>query len=61
MVEELQNALQTKIEIKFIEKQAGDVDQTHADIAKANAYFGYQPKVSFKQGVAEFVNWFKKR
>lgn len=61
MVEELQNALQTKIEIQFIEKQAGDVDQTHADIAKANAYFGYQPKVSFKQGVAEFVNWFKKR
>ncbi|HRG67899.1 MAG TPA: GDP-mannose 4,6-dehydratase [Saprospiraceae bacterium] len=61
MVEELQNALQTKIEIKFIEKQAGDVDQTHADIAKANVYFGYQPKVSFKQGVAEFVKWFKKR
>lgn len=59
MVQELQTALQTKINIEFIEKQAGDVDQTHADITKATCYFGYKPKVSFPQGVLEFVNWFK--
>lgn len=59
MVHELENALQTKLNIQFQDKQAGDVDQTHADISKAATVFGYKPKVSFQQGVLEFVKWFR--
>jgi len=59
MVHELETALQTKVTIQFKDKQAGDVDQTHADISKAASVFGYKPKVSFQQGVLEFVKWYK--
>ncbi|WP_421921119.1 GDP-mannose 4,6-dehydratase [Marinifilum sp.] len=40
--------------------QAGDVDQTYADITKAQNLIGYDPKVSFKEGMSFFVDWFKR-
>ncbi|MBK8483311.1 MAG: GDP-mannose 4,6-dehydratase [Saprospiraceae bacterium] len=60
MVRGLEVALDKKIPIKYIEKQAGDVDQTHASIQKAADYFGYKPQVSFEQGIKQFVDWYRK-
>lgn len=39
--------------------QPGDVDLTYADISKASNLIGYQPQISFKQGVEIFVEWLK--
>ncbi|MEK7068477.1 MAG: NAD-dependent epimerase/dehydratase family protein [Patescibacteria group bacterium] len=39
----------------------GDVRHTHADIAAARRLLGYRPKVSFKEGLARTVAWYKKR
>ena len=41
--------------------QAGDVSITYADISKAKEVLGYEPKITMEQGVANYVNWFKKR
>jgi len=38
-------------------RRAGDVDMSLADIAAAREGFGYEPVVSFEQGLAETVAW----
>lgn len=40
-------------------KLAADVIRTFADISKAQALLGYQPKVSVEEGVAAFWDWYK--
>ena len=59
MVAALEHALGRKLSLNFIDKQPGDVEQTHADVSKANSLFGYKPKVSLNDGVEQFVNWFR--
>ncbi len=59
MARAVEQALGKPLEIKFLEKQPGDVEQTHADISKANRLFGYQPSVSLPEGVRRFVAWYK--
>jgi UDP-glucuronate 4-epimerase len=39
--------------------QPGDVTSTFADISKLNALTGYAPKVSFDEGAARFVEWWR--
>lgn len=39
--------------------QPGDVQQTYADITKAQQLLGYQPKTSFKEGLTQFVAWYQ--
>lgn len=43
----------------FREMQPGDVYQTYADTQDLFAATGYQPKVGVKEGVAEFVAWYR--
>lgn len=38
--------------------QKGDVYRTHADISKARKELGYDPKVSIKEGLQAFADWF---
>ena len=58
MVKAVEQALGQPLEINFLEKQPGDVEQTHADIRKANALLGYQPSISLLEGVRRFVEWY---
>lgn len=44
--------------INRLPMQAGDVDQTYADISRAKELIGYNPKVSFEEGIKRFVQWF---
>lgn len=43
----------------FREMQPGDVYQTYADTQDLFKSTGYTPKITVKEGVAEFVSWFK--
>jgi UDP-glucuronate 4-epimerase len=45
--------------VDVIEKQKGDVDVTYADISKAQRELGYDPKVSFEEGIQRFCEWYK--
>jgi nucleoside-diphosphate-sugar epimerase len=47
--------------IRSMPMQAGDVNQTYADITKARELLGYAPKVSFDEGMKLFVEWFTNR
>jgi len=39
--------------------QPGDVPQTFADISKARALLGYDPKTQIEEGLHRFVEWFQ--
>jgi UDP-glucuronate 4-epimerase len=41
-------------------EQAGDVRQTFANITRARSELGYEPKVSFKDGIARYVEWYRR-
>ena len=45
--------------IKQLPRQPGDVDRTFADVSKAKKLIGYNPKISFKEGIENFVEWYK--
>jgi UDP-glucuronate 4-epimerase len=40
--------------------QPGDVPLTYADISKAQARLGYQPRVKVEKGIPLFIDWFRK-
>ena len=37
--------------------RVGDIRHCHADLTKARRVLGYEPKVSFDEGIREFLNW----
>ncbi len=57
MVKALEKALNRPIAIEWLDKQPGDVEQTHADVRKAADWCGYWPEVSLDEGVRRFVDW----
>jgi len=58
-ISEIESALGIEAKKNFREMQAGDVYKTFADTEDLFEATGYKPKVGVKQGVAEFVNWYK--
>jgi UDP-glucuronate 4-epimerase len=60
MVELLEAALGKKAVIDRQPLQPGDVPITFADISRARAKLGYNPRVKFEQGIKLFAEWFLK-
>lgn len=44
---------------KFIEMQAGDVFETHADVSALEKKIKYKPNTNIKDGIKEFIDWYK--
>lgn len=57
MIETIETVLGTKAIRNRLPMQAGDVDQTYADIGKAKSILGYAPTISFEEGVRRYVRW----
>lgn len=47
--------------IKQLPMQPGDVDKTYASIEKAKNLIGYEPTISFEEGIKRFIDWYKKQ
>lgn len=43
----------------MLPEQPGDVERTCADISKAKELLGYNPKVTFEEGIARTTAWYK--
>lgn len=54
----IEAALSKKARIRNLAQQAGEVPITLADISKARAILGYQPRVSIEEGIPLFVRWY---
>ena len=60
LVELLEHSLGRKAILDRQPPQPGDVPITFADIAKARAQLGYDPKVKIEEGIPRFVEWFRR-
>jgi len=58
-IEALETSLGMIAEKELLPLQPGDVPDTYADVDDLVEEFGYKPSMSVKQGVANFVNWYK--
>jgi len=57
LVELLEQSLGLKAVIRSKPMQAGDVPITFANVDKARAMLGYQPRIKIEQGIPLFVQW----
>ncbi len=53
--------LGTDIVPKFLEERRGDIKHSNADITKARELLGYEPLLSFEEGISLTVDWYRKR
>ena len=58
-IEALEASLGIRAEKELLPIQPGDVPDTYADVDDLVAEFDYMPSMSVKQGVLNFVKWYK--
>jgi UDP-glucuronate 4-epimerase len=59
-IETLETALGKKAQKNLLPLQAGDVPDTYADVSALTADVGYLPTTGLKDGIEQFVGWYKK-
>ena len=57
LVETLEELLNKKAQKNFLPMQPGDVLSTYADTSETYRDYGFEPKVSMKEGLSRFVDW----
>ncbi|MFL3025772.1 MAG: GDP-mannose 4,6-dehydratase [Candidatus Neomarinimicrobiota bacterium] len=55
----IENELNKKAIINFKPMQSGDVKETFADITESKEKLGFEPKITIKEGISKFVEWYK--
>lgn len=58
IVSEIENNLGIKANKKIIPLIPGVMKETYGDISKARKMLGYNPKVSIKEGIKNFIDWY---
>ncbi len=58
LIEAIEQALGKKAVIERLPEQQGDMPLTCADIDKARALLGYNPRVKISEGIPKFVEWY---
>jgi UDP-glucose 4-epimerase len=59
LIQSLNKLLGTSIEPIFAPPRPGDIQHSRADISKAGELLGYEPVVSFSEGLARTFAWFQ--
>jgi UDP-glucuronate 4-epimerase len=54
----MENAFGKEAEKEFLPMQAGDVKATYADTSPLEAWVGFKPQTSLKEGVQKFAAWY---
>ncbi|RRB00975.1 SDR family NAD(P)-dependent oxidoreductase [Larkinella rosea] len=59
LIKLIEQSIGEQARINRLPMQAGDVQQTYADITKASQLIGYQPAIQIEEGVRRFVEWYR--
>ena len=59
-IAELEKAMGCEAKKEYLPMQPGDVYQTNADTSLLEKEIGYKPRVRLPEGIAKFVEWYKK-
>lgn len=55
----IEEALGREADINRLPEQPGDVPVTYADISRARRLLGYRPEFPVRQGIVQFVEWYR--
>lgn len=58
LIEIIERTLGKKAVINRMPEQPGDVPLTYADISKAKAQLGYDPRTKIAEGIPRFLDWY---
>ncbi|MEM8509772.1 MAG: NAD-dependent epimerase/dehydratase family protein [Bacteroidota bacterium] len=58
-INEIEKNLNTKAKMKMLPIQPGDIERTWANVEGLIKDYGYSPKTTLKDGIKEYVTWFK--
>jgi len=56
----LENCLGKKAQKVYLDMQPGDVIMTYADVADLEKAIGFKPETPIEEGLAKFVEWYRK-
>ena len=59
ILEILRELLNTDIQANYTDDRPGDVKHSLAEITRAKELIGYEPQVSFEQGLRMVIDWYK--
>ncbi len=59
LFDQIRELLGVSCEPEFGPRRAGDVDHSQADISRAHALIGYEPVVTFEEGLRRTVAWYQ--
>lgn len=59
LISSLEKALGKKAQLRHLPMQAGDVENTYADIEYSQEKLGYIPKTTLQDGIPKFIDWYK--
>ena len=59
LAEEIRDMLAPDLELTYSERHDADAEHTHADTAKAAELLDYEPTHTIREGVDEFVDWYR--
>ena len=55
----IESELKITAKKEFLPMQKGDVSRTFSDIEKAKKLLGYNPQVSVREGIKNFIEWYR--
>lgn len=58
-IETLEEIIGIEAKKEYLPMQPGDVYQTYADVSELEKNFNFKPQTSIKEGLTEFVNWYR--
>ncbi|AGB39027.1 SDR family oxidoreductase [Natronococcus occultus] len=59
LAELIRDELAPDLEIEYAAAREADAEHTHADVGKARALLGYDPSTTIREGVREFIRWYR--
>jgi len=57
MIQTIEEILEKKAKIKYLEMQLGDAPKTYSDNSSSRYFLNYSPKISFKSGLNFYFNY----
>ncbi|WP_319371119.1 GDP-mannose 4,6-dehydratase [uncultured Ilyobacter sp.] len=61
MIKTIEKVVGIEAKINRLPMQPGDVDRTYADVTKLKEMTGYNPSLTFEEGIRRFVSWYKEK
>jgi len=59
LAEVIRDEIDPALDIVYDDARTGDAEHTHANVSKANDLLGYEPTVDIRDGVNQFIDWYR--